>query len=443
MSNQIATANIFDQLVESFNLQSKDGSALAALQEKALDAFKENGFPTIKNEYWRFTNVKPFLNDNFQFNDAFVSIEKDNLETIISDNAIPNLDAYKLVLVNGAINFELSILPDSNNVTIQPVSAAKNTEFFVNAINNRMDVKDAKDAFVAINTALFQDGFCIEVKSGFTLDKPIHIFQIFQANANVFIQPRNLVVVNKSANIEIIETGVCLGENVYFINSVSDLQIAENALLVHSIVQDGKTTERYINNTQVSQQRDSRYENYIYSIPEAQLIRNNLNVELESQNTETHMYGLYLSGKGQVIDNHSLVDHLNPNCQSNQLYKGVMIEGGRAVFNGRIYVHEDAQKTNAFQSNNNMLFSDESVINSKPQLEIYADDVKCSHGTTIGQYDKDALFYLQARGLAESQARAMLVNAFANDVTSKIPNEALREYVEEKVSYIISNAEVK
>lgn len=441
MTNQmvVSTSTLYDQLVES--LGEVKGSNPIRL--KAMEAFKKNGFPTIKNEYWRFTNLKPFLNDSFVVvNDGISNLDAQDVKNSINEGEIADLDAYKLVVINGSISEELSILPQIEGLTIKPLTEISNDAAYWDKINNRLDIEDPMNSLAALNTALFSDGFYIELAKNVIVDKPIHVFNIYGYSENVFIQPRNMVVVNKGANVEIVETYTCVGEKIYFINSVSDLFVDSNGSLVHSIFQNGKSSERVINHTQVTQQKDSHYANYIYSIPQTALIRNNLNVELEGSNIETHMYGLYLAGKDQLIDNHSLVDHLNPHCESNQLYKGVLIEGGKAVFNGRIYVHEDAQKTNAYQSNNNMLFSNDSVIHSKPQLEIYADDVKCSHGTTIGQYDAEALFYLRARALSEQQARALLVTAFANDVTSKIPNEALRNHVEEKVSSVIAAANV-
>lgn len=435
----VSTSTIYDQLIESFG----DVKVANPMRAKALEAFKKNGFPTIKNEYWRFTNLKPFLNDNFVVaNEDAANFDALDIKASIAEGEIADLDAYKLVIINGSINDEFSSLPQLDTLTIKPLAEVSEDVAFLEKINNRLDIENPMNSLAALNTALFTDGFYIEIAANTSLDKPIHIFNIYGYGENIFLQPRNMVVVNKGAQIEIVETYTCAGDKLYFINSVSDLFVDSNGSLTHSIFQNGKNTERIVNHTQVTQQKDSHYANYIYSIPATAFIRNNLNVELDGSNIETHMYGLYLAGKDQLIDNHSLVDHLYPHCQSNQLYKGVMIEGGKAVFNGRIYVHEDAQKTNAYQSNNNMLFSTDSVVHSKPQLEIYADDVKCSHGTTIGQYDSEALFYLQARGLSEQQARAMLVIAFANDVISKIPNEALRNYVEEKVTTTIENANV-
>lgn len=441
MTNQMVstTYTLYDQLVESLGAINAHNE----VRDKAIKAFIKNGFPATNNEYWRFTNLKPFLKDSFLVvNDNLSNLNETQIKEAIREGEIDGLDCYKLVIVNGTIYSQFSDLPTANGIAIKPLAEIANDKSYWDKINNRLDIEDPMNSLTALNTAMFSDGFYIEVAKDTVIDKPIHIFNIFGYAENVFIQPRNMVVVNRGANIEIIETYTCIGENIYFINSVSDMMVDSNGSLLHFIFQNGNAEERVVNHTQVTQQKDSHYANYIYSIPKTALIRNNLNVELEGSNIETHMYGLYMAGKNQLIDNHSLVDHLFPHCESNQLYKGVLLEGGKAVFNGRIYVHEDAQKTNAYQSNNNMLFSNDCVIHSKPQLEIYADDVKCSHGTTIGQYDNEALFYLRARALSEQQARALLVTAFANDVTSKIPNEALRDYVEAKVADTIAKANI-
>lgn len=442
MSSQIAITSLYDQLIASFDPAVSGDAALDRVKKDAFAAFQKNGFPSAKNEYWRFTNVRPFVQDDFGAAPS-ANVDFAALKPYEAEADFDGLDAYKLVLVNGKINFEHSSLPDSDKIAIQPVSAVKNSEFFLSAINKNLDLRDAGNAFSALNTALFEDGYSIEIKEGVTLDKPLHIYQLFAADGNVFLNTRNIVWVNKGANLELIETADCIGISKYFINTVTDVTVATEGFLRHTVIQDGNAGERWVSHTQVDQAENSRYENYIFSFPSAELIRNDLNVELNGTYTETHMYGLYLVGKDQLIDNHSLVGHRSPHCESNQLYKGVMLENGKGVFNGRIYVHPDAQKTNAYQSSKNMLFSNEANVHAKPQLEIYADDVKCSHGTTIGQFDPEMVFYLQSRGIAEQEAKAMLVNAFAYDVSSKIPNEVLRDYVEELVRKAISSADTE
>ncbi|MBC7903518.1 MAG: Fe-S cluster assembly protein SufD, partial [Gemmatimonadaceae bacterium] len=214
-----------------------------------------------------------------------------------------------------------------------------------------------------------------------------------------------------------------------FVNSVSEVSLGENAIFSHYYIQTGHARTTSIQHTEVEQARSSVYNNYKVSLPGARLFRNNLHVRLNGENTETHLYGLYLAGGNQLVDNHTLVDHRHPNCQSNELYKGVMKDEATGVFNGKIFVRKPAQKTNAFQKNNNLMLSRKATIDSKPQLEIFADDVKCSHGSTIGQFNENALFYLKSRGIGDAKARALLVHAFAFDVTEKIPIPEVQAHI--------------
>jgi Fe-S cluster assembly protein SufD len=240
-----------------------------------------------------------------------------------------------------------------------------------------------------------------------------------------------LVVAHKNAVLNIIETFANVHkEPVVWANSVTEVYVEENAEVNHYVLQEGRPKTRQVSHTEVTQQRDSLYNNYTVTLPGTDLVRNNLNINLAASNTETHLYGLYLVAGQQLVDNHTTVDHRKPNCFSNELYKGVLSGTAKAVFNGKVFVQQEAQKTNAFQQNNNLLLSDKAVADSKPQLEIFADDVKCSHGSTIGQFNQEALFYLRSRGISESSARNLLVSAFAFDVVNKIKIPVLREHVE-------------
>ncbi|MNL17994.1 FeS cluster assembly protein SufD [compost metagenome] len=216
-------------------------------------------------------------------------------------------------------------------------------------------------------------------------------------------------------------------------NKVSEIVIKENAKMQHYYLQVAEAVSHYFNHTEVYQEKYSLYNNYNCNFPGASFIRNNINVRLDAENVESHLYGINLTDDKQLVDNHTEVDHMKPHCESYEWYKNITQGESTAVFNGKIFVREDAQKTNAFQQNNNLLISDKSAVYTKPQLEIFADDVKCSHGCTIGQFDNDALFYLRARGIGEQAARILLVHAFAFDVTSRFSNDVVRRYVEELV----------
>jgi Fe-S cluster assembly protein SufD len=246
----------------------------------------------------------------------------------------------------------------------------------------------------------------------------------------MFLQPRHLMVVHKSASLSVIETIVSDNASAkLFINNLTEVVVEDNANFDHYVLQTAQSGTRLVNQTDVCQKRHSVYSNYTFSLPKADLIRNNLNASLDDDQTETHLYGLYLGADNQLIDNHTFVNHKRPHCDSNEIYKGVLLDNATGVFNGKIFVNQEAQKTNAFQQNNNLLLSNKATINTKPQLEIFADDVKCSHGATVGQLSKEAMFYLRSRGIGEERARALLVRAFAFDVTEKIKVPELEAHI--------------
>ena len=258
----------------------------------------------------------------------------------------------------------------------------------------------------------------------------MHIIHIVTADSNIFIQPRFLFVTGAHAEATIVESFVSAESSAnVFVNNVSEIVVGENAHLHHYYIQTGNAHTRYVHHTEVHQKASSVYNNYKASFPGSALLRNNLNIALDGENIESHLYGIYLAGGKQVVDNHTIVDHRKPHCQSNELYKGVMKDEAIAVVNGKIFVQKQAQKTNAFQQNNNLMLSQKAVVDSKPQLEIFADDVKCSHGSTVGQFNKEALFYLKSRGIGDEKAKALLIHAFAYDVTEKIPHAAVKSHI--------------
>jgi Fe-S cluster assembly protein SufD len=309
-----------------------------------------------------------------------------------------------------------------------PLSEATGRPAFQKHFGKYIDL--AKFHFAAANTALFRNGLFLEVKKNTVVEKPLHLIHITTAGEPTYFQPRQLFVIGLSASISIIESYATdtNGAQV-FINNVSEIVLQENARMSHYYIQAGDENARYVHHTEVYQQANSVYNNYKASFPGTSLWRNNLNVALDGENVESHLYGLYLAGGRQLVDNHTIVDHRKPHCNSNELYKGVMKDESAGVFNGKIFVRKDAQKTNAFQQNNNMILGKKAVVDSKPQLEIFADDVKCSHGSTMGQFNPDALFYLKSRGIGEEKARALLIHAFAFDVTEKIPIPEVQTHI--------------
>lgn len=430
MTKQI-TNSLYDQFIADFELRSilsasSEPKELTAVRENAFEQFKQLGFPSTKVEDWKYINLTPFLKDRF------ITEPEDEVNTIAGDviaNAtIKSLDCYQIVLLNGQYNKELSDVVPGDAVQISHIAHAFGKPAF-----SKHFAKYAapdKNHFAALNTAFFKDGLFIEIQSKAVVDKPIHIIHILSADSNLFLQPRHLFIVGAHAQASIIESFVSAGYGAkIFVNNVSEIVVSGQARLQHYYIQTGNKNTSYIQHTEVVQHANSLYNNYKASFPGTALLRNNINVSLDGENIESHLYGLYLAGGNQLIDNHTIVDHMKPHCYSNELYKGVMKDEATAVFNGKIFVRKDAQKTNAFQKNNNLMLSKKAVVDSKPQLEIFADDVKCSHGSTIGQFNEDALFYLKARGIGEEKARALLIHAFAYDVTEKIPLKAVQTHI--------------
>ena len=425
------TNSLYDQFIADFELRSilsssSEPAELNELRENAFDHFKQMGFPNTKVEDWKYINLAPFLKEQF------ITEPEDDPAPIsgqVIENAkIKSVDCYQVVLVNGEYNAALSDVMFCEGVTVSPVSASMNQPSFVKHFGKHVPL--ANNHFAALNTALFKDGLFIEIKNKTIVDKPLHIMQFVTAQNNHFIQPRHLFVAGAHAEVSIIESFISAGNSAkIFVNNVTEIAVSEQAVLHHYYIQTGNVNTSYIHHTEVAQQASSQYYNYKASFPGTALLRNNLNIALNGENIESHLYGLYLAGGKQVIDNHTTVDHLKPRCHSNELYKGVMKDEATAVFNGKIFVRPDAQKTNAFQKNNNLMLSKKAVVDSKPQLEIFADDVKCSHGSTIGQFNEDALFYLKARGIGEEKAKALLIHAFAYDVTQKIPLKAVQSHI--------------
>ena len=425
-----ATIPLYEDLLNGFDRTARTGESetLQEIRRKGLQNFKKLGFPTRKNEDWKYTSVTSFLQEQYHING--IAKEAGISDALLAQAKIPSLDCYQVVLVNGQLQ-STGQLPSF--IKIQPIKEAQQDAEKAKYFGKNTNVNEYH--FAALNTAMFSNGFYLEIDANAVPDKPIHIVHAFTAGSNLFVQPRHLIVVKRSASVSIIESVVSEDAACkIFINSLTEVVVEENAFFNHYNVQVSQSGSRLVNQTDVSQKRHSVYTNCTFSLPGADIIRNNLNVSLDNDQTETHLYGLYLGAGNQLIDNHSFVNHKMPNCNSNEIYKGVLLDNATGVFNGKIFVQPDAQKTNAFQQNNNLLLSNKATINTKPQLEIFADDVKCSHGATVGQLSKEAMFYLQARGIGEETARALLVNAFAFDVTEKIKIPELEHYINDLIA---------
>lgn len=423
-----------DSLIKQLNSRFADlssrveNSAWHDVRTQAFEIFQEKGFPTVKNEDWKYTNIQSLVNK------AYVLAEEvDALDIDLSAADIPDLDAYRIVLVNGVYSKSLSDLDHEDGLTIKPILEAAGESGVDQCFAQHADKTGS--AMVALNTALFQGGLYLSVDKKTVLSKPLHVIHVAVGSDDFFVQTRNLFVIEADAEVEIIESFVTSGEAAFNLhNNVSEVVLAQNAKVQHYYVQLGAASNHYINHTEVYQKKHSLYNHYNCNFPGPKFVRNDINVRLDDEHVESHLYGVNLLAEDQLVDNHTVVDHMKPHCDSYEWYKNIPQDTAIAVFNGKIFVREDAQKTNAFQQNNNMLIGDKSAVYTKPQLEIFADDVKCSHGCTIGQFDEQALFYLRARGIGEESARTLLVHAFAFDVTTRFSNEVVRAYVENLVA---------
>lgn len=404
-------------------------SAVHQVRQEALKTFETLGFPTIKHEEWKYSNVKNLVNQAFEFNAASDFSAQD-----VAESSIPNLEGNILYFVNGVYNAELSsivspaselqILTFSDAIKQEPALVEKYFNQYADSKNN---------AFTALNTAFAHNGIFVHVPANKVVTQPVILRFIADARkVNVASQPRNLIVVGKRSEVQIAEAFRSLGENASFTNAVTEFFIEEEANVHYYKVQNESDKAYHIGTTSVLQAGKSVFTANTVTA-NGGFVRNNLNIKIDGEYAEANMFGLYIPNKKQHIDNHTAVDHAKPNSESNELYKGILKDNSVGVFNGKIFVREDAQKTNAFQSCKNVLMSENASMNTKPQLEIWADDVKCSHGTTTGQLNEDALFYMQARGISKESARALLMLAFAQEVIDKMKIPAIKEYLQELV----------
>ena len=430
--------NILDQELvtkaEAFS-SSLNGSAINELQSarsEALNYLKTTGFPAKKTEAYKYTNISRDIAQNFD-----LSLKSKSTELSLKEiKGLFNVDieANHLVFINGVYNTSLSeIRSDDSELivsTFQDVSLAspgKLESFFGKY------AKSSKDAFTALNTAFTNEGVLVEIPKNKELSLPVITYFIADATESECISfPRTLYVIGQNAKADFIHLTKSLGKHKTLKNQVDEIVLGENAQGSLYKIQDDCETSYAVGETKVYQPNNSRFTAITITLNGA-VIRNNLNIDVDGEGCEANMYGLYLTKGKMHVDNQTEVDHIKPNSSSNELYKGIMDENSRGVFNGKIYVRREAQKTNAFQSNNNVLLSDSAAINTKPQLEIWADDVKCSHGCTIGQLDEEAVFYLRSRGIEEYSARAMILRAFALEVLEKIEYEGLKDYVEKEI----------
>jgi Fe-S cluster assembly protein SufD len=416
-----------------------------ALREAAIARFAELGFPTPRLEDWKFTNVAPLARVPFRVAPAHgdgrrTENDRGRLEELLAATGAGDLPR-RLVFVDGAYAPALSAIDDAT-VTARSLrevlegDPARVTPY----LGGVADVTHA--AFAALNTAFFADGAFVEIPAGVVLGEPLALVHLSTAPAEpVAIQPRALIALGAGAQATIVECYAGLEGGVYFTNAVTEIALGPNAALDHYKVQREGSQAFHVSLVEMRQERDSRFTSHNVSLGGA-LVRNDVNTTLGAPGAECALNGLYIAGGRQHVDNHTSIDHAASHCTSRETYRGVLDDRARAVFNGKIVVRPDAQKTDARQTNKNLLLSDEATIDTKPQLEIFANDVKCTHGATVGQLEEDAVFYLRSRGIGRKEARSILTYAFVCDVLAEMSVESVRATLEQTVAAQLAPGDV-
>lgn len=431
MSVVVNEKNVTDEVIALIERDMDSNSSVSAQRKDALDTLKKLRLPEPKAEEYKHTPVTRLLQKNFSFE------KKSSAPSDLSPNDffIPGIEANVIVLLNGEFISKFStIVSPSSEVSISNLNEelAKKSSVAGNHFGKVAEIKS--DPFAAWNAAAWTNGVFINVPENTNVEKPIVIYNLHDArNGQVISATRNLFVVGKNSEVTIIEKFDSVGDHSHFSNSVTEAVVAPNAGLELYSVQNDAGNRFQQGLTQIHQSDSSRVNTFTFTL-NGKLVRNNLQLALDGEGIESHMFGLYLVTGDTLADNHTVVDHRKPNSFSNEIYKGIMDGNSKGVFNGKIYVRPQAQKTNAFQANRNILLSDKAAVNTKPQLEIWADDVKCSHGCTTGQLDEEAMFYLQARGINKETARAMMLYAFAVEILDNVKNKELKEYFDHLVS---------
>jgi Fe-S cluster assembly protein SufD len=411
---------------------------LEAQRRNALRQVREQGVPSAKQEEWRYTSLKRLLEQGFaQVDDTLTALQLDDIEELL----IPGLDSHRVVMVNGRYAPSLSALGDlPRGIRVTGLRTLLRSD--PDALRDRINgvAGDSQPLFAALNTAGLDDGLVVLLDRGAVLERPIELIHLSVGMDEPRVaQPRHLVVLEDGAQATLIERYVSLGSSLYCTNSVLELSLGRNALLKHDRIQIESPNAFHITGLYLSQDADSRYDGVNIGLG-ASWARTDLIARFRGEHAECDLQGLYLAGDQQLMDYHIDVDHAVPACSSRETFKGILYGKGRAVFDGRVVVAKDAQKTDAAMSNKNLMLSESAEVDTKPQLEINADDVKCSHGTTVGQIEPEMLFYLRSRGISAPLARRMLCLGFAGEIIEALHSDALRDLVSEQVGRRLETA---
>lgn len=413
------------------SIESGSSGLMNSFRLEAIKQFADLGIPDKKNEAYKYTNLEPWFNASFK---SYFVPQQANFEAARDFRCeVTELDSYDMVLLNGFLprdNGMIKDLPEG----IWVGSLAEASDKFPDVVSKHYAqyARNGKDGLIPLNTALASDGIFIHVKKGVTINKPVQIVNLVQSDGDMFVQHRNLIVVEENAELPLIVCDHALDPMKFLTNAVTEVYVGENARFDILRVQNEHNNAAKLTHTFIHQEKNSQANSNNITL-HGGLVRNSTYHRLNGEGADCNAYGLYLTDRWQHVDNFVSIDHAFPNCTSNQLFKGVLDDYATGAFNGRILVSKDAQKTLAYQRNNSILLTDDARMDSKPQLEIYADDVKCSHGATIGQLDEDAMFYLRSRGINRDEARLMLMFGFAHEVIENIKTEALRNRIDDLV----------
>ena len=392
-------------------------SDLHDIRTGAIKNFEIKGFPTKKDEAWKYTSLNAVLKNDFT---VFPKQENVISFTDVKKYFLHEIDTYKVVFIDGVFSsFLSSTTHDGLDVCL--MSSALTKPKYKEVIEKYFNkIANTEDSLTSLNTAFANEGAYVNIPKNKVADKPIEIMYLSTGNeAALMVQPRNLIIVGKNAQVQIIERHQSLNGNPVLTNSVTEIFAQERAIVDYYKIQNDVLSANLIDNTYIAQKGQSNASVHTFSFG-GNITRNNLNFYHQGERIESTLKGITIIGEKQLVDHYTLVRHAEPNCESHQNYKGIFDGNATGVFNGKIYVEKEAQKTDAFQQNNNILLSEKATINAKPQLEIFADDVKCSHGCTVGQLDESAMFYMQSRGIPKKEAKALLMYAFSNEVIESV-----------------------
>ncbi|MCF6294359.1 MAG: Fe-S cluster assembly protein SufD [Flavobacteriaceae bacterium] len=400
------------------------------IRSKAIQTFEDKGFPSKKDEDWKYTSLNRILKEDYT---VFPKQEYDIEYRDIKKYLIHDIDSYKIVFIDGKYSSHLSETTH-DGMDICLTSAALSKPKYHLIIENYFNKIAPKDSLTSLNTAFSSEGAYIHIPKNKLVQKPIQILHFSTGNESAtMLQPRNLIIVDENSHVQIIERHQSLTENPVLTNSVTEIFTNKRAIVDYYKVQNDNLNASLIDNTFIKQKQESICSVHTFSFG-GKLTRNNLRFFQHGERINSILKGITIIGDKQHVDHSTLVQHIEPNCESHQDYKGIFGDNAVGVFNGKVIVEKEAQKTNAFQTNNNILLNDKATINTKPQLEIFADDVKCSHGCTIGQLDENALFYLRARGIPKKEAKALLMYAFANNVLESVKIPKLKQRINKLIA---------